>query len=103
MLLIPCGNGAALPGIEGIELLANVRTLVNRLGIGVTQQELRVIVPVMKRSLQGVVVRIGDGPVGGILSIVRALSNARAPHGFSSTGSVSGVFSKRSTTRETET
>ena len=60
VLEIPCGDGTALPGIDRIELLAEIGALVDRLGVGVTEEELRATTLVTKCCFERVVVRVGD-------------------------------------------
>src|SRR5271163_978995 len=78
LLLVPCRNGAALFGIDGIELLADVRALVDRFRVGIAQQELRAAVLIAKRRFKRVVVGVANRAIRGILAVVRACPDARA-------------------------
>ena len=74
MLLIPGGDCATLPGVERVELLADVRALIDGLCIGVAEQKLAVSAPVAESGFECVVTGVGDCGIGGILAVVFTLS-----------------------------
>ncbi len=94
MLDVPGGDSATLAGVDGIELLAKVRALVDRLGIGVAQQKLRATMGVAQSGLERVVVGVGDGLVGGVFAVVRALTDAGALYGLTGAVGVGRIFAE---------
>ncbi len=91
---IPGGDGAALSGIDGVELLAEAGALVDGFGVGVTEEELRAVALVAEGGFEGVVVGGGDGLIGGVFTIVGALTYASSLHCLSGAIGVGGVFAE---------
>jgi len=74
VLHVPSGDSAALASVDWVKLLAEIGALVDRLGVRVTEQELRSVAIVAQRGLERVVVGVGDGAVGGVFAEVPAKS-----------------------------
>lgn len=70
MLHVPGGDGAALARVDWVELFAEAGVLVDRLGVGIAEQQLRCSTVVTQGCLQRVVVGVGDRPIGGVFAVV---------------------------------
>ena len=102
MLQIPGGDGAALAWVDEVELLAEAGALVDRLCVGVAEEELRAVMGVAKRGFERVVVGVGDGFVGGVFAVVGALADASSLHCLSGAVGVGGVFAEGAAAAEAE-
>ena len=79
-----------MPWVDWIELLANVGALIDRLCVGVAEQELRSVVLVTKGGFESVVVGVGLRLIGSIFAVVFAFSDERSAD-LPGAGSIDGL------------